>query len=357
MSPKSATSPETRFISFALGIIVLVLFIWVLVIGRAIILPFMIALFLTFILEPVVNFLTRYKIPTGLAVLITIILAFVVLYLLGLIVYANVEIFIEEFPTYKIRLLKVLNSITMSVSSLLGQSMDINALKKIDWVATLQRFSVGEGIVSSIGTFLSFLGKMLLIILFIAYMLTGKRNLNKKIYKAFPEHQSRRIAGVIDSINSQVQTYLSTKTLISFITGLISIGVFYAFGLDFAVFWGFVIFLFNFIPNIGSIVASVLPVMFSLLQFGSVAIAFWIMIAMGVIQFVMGNVLEPRLMGRTLNLSPLIVILSLIFWGYIWGVAGMILAVPMLAMSAIVFENIDSLRFLSVFIRGKVKEE
>ncbi|HGY54763.1 MAG TPA: AI-2E family transporter [Caldithrix abyssi] len=356
MSPNNTVSPETRFISFALGIIVMVLFIWVLVIGRSIILPIMIALFLSYILDPIVNLLQRWKIPNSLAVFITIILAFVVLYLLGLIIYANVEVFVDQFPKYKVRLLEMLNNLTQAVGSLLGRTIDINAVKKIDWVATLQKFSVGQGIVTGIGTFLTFFMKMILVVLFMAYFLTGKRNLDKKIHKAFPGPQAERIAGVIGTINSQVQSYLSVKTLISFVTGLVSIGVFYAFGLDFAIFWGFVIFLFNYIPNIGSFIASVLPVLFSLLQFGSIAVAFWIMVAMAAIQFLMGNVIEPRLMGRTLNLSPLIVILSLIFWGYIWGVAGMILAVPILAMSAIVFENIESLRFLSVFIRGKVEE-
>lgn len=356
MSPKSTVSPQEHFISIALGIIVFVLLVWILVIGRPIILPFMIALFLSFILEPIVRILTRYKIPTSLAVFITIILAFVVLYLLGLIVYANVEIFIQHFPAYKVRLLEVLNSFTGAVSSLLGRTIDISALKKIDWVSTLQRFQIGEGLVSSIGTFLSFLGKMILVILFIAYMLTGSRNLEKKVYKAFPPHQAKRLAKIINAISSQVQTYLGAKTLISFITGLISIGVFYAFGLDFAIFWGFLIFIFNFIPNIGSILASALPVLFSLLQFGSITIAFWIMIAMVALQFLMGNVVEPKLMGRSLNLSPLIVILALIFWGYIWGVAGMILAVPILAMVAIVCENIDALRFVSVFIRGNIEK-
>lgn len=357
MCPKETSSPQSHFVTAAMGIIIFVLFVWILVIGRPIILPFLIAVFMSFVLAPIVDFLTRYKVPNSLAVLITILLAFVVLYLLGLIIYANAEVFIEEFPKYKDRLLTILNSFTQSLSALLGQTIDMNALKKIDWVATLQRLSIGHGIVSSIGTFLTFFGKMVLVILFIAYMLSGKRNLEEKIYMAFPERHSKQIADVIVSINAQVQTYLSAKTLISFITGVVSIGVLYAFGLDFAIFWGFVIFIFNFIPNIGSILASVLPVLFSLLQFGSLSTAFWIAVSMVVIQFVMGNVVEPRMMGQSLNLSPLIVILSLIFWGYIWGVVGMILAVPILSITAIVCENIDSLRFISVFIRGTVREE
>ncbi|NOX89215.1 MAG: AI-2E family transporter [Calditrichaeota bacterium] len=348
-----------RFLNFALSIIIVFLIVWVLYIGRAIILPFLVALFLAFILDPIVRLFTRFKIPVPLAVLITLILAFVILYLLGLLVYANVQMFVEQFPKYQERMLQSIDNFMESFNHILSQQkyqiyLDRKTWSQIDWIAAVKNLDIAKGLLNSVGSFLTFLFKTIIVIIFLAYLLMGKRNIDKKIRLAFDHAQAERILSILNSVTTQVQKYLGAKTLVSFMTGGISILIFVIFGLDFAIFWGFLIFLFNFIPNIGSIIASILPVIFSLVQFGSVSKAFWMLVALAFLQTLMGNVIEPRLMGRSLNLSPLMVIISLIFWGYLWGVAGMILAVPILATLTIVFENVPELRFLSVFFRGKV---
>ncbi len=350
----SETNTTPRFINFAIGVIVLFLAIWVLILGRTIILPFMIAAFLTFVLDPLITLLGRIKIPRSLAVFITMIISFVILYLLGLLVYSNVQTFVQQFPSYEERLVSLLEGTVSSFEKLIGQQITVELWDKINWLEAIKDFSIASNVVSGVGTFFTFFGKMLIVIVFMAYMLMGKNNLKAKIFKAFPDKQANKIDEIIDAASDKIQKYLSTKFLVSLITGIISFLIFTIFGLDFAVFWSIVIFLFNFIPNIGSIIASLLPVVFSILQFGTFSTALWLLLVLGILQFIMGNVLEPRLMGYSLNLSPMIVILSLIFWGYIWGVAGMLLSVPILATSAIVFERIDSLRFISVFLKGEV---
>ncbi|MBN2425671.1 MAG: AI-2E family transporter [Calditrichaceae bacterium] len=355
MKKETSVHPTYNFISIALGIIVFVLFIWVLIIGRSIILPLMIALFFSFLLDPLVILLTKWKIPHGLAVTLTLLISFVVLYLLGLLVYANVEMFVKEFPVYKQRMIETVVAMDKGLEGLLARfpRLNITMPEKIDWSQYIQGMSIAQGVVSSVGTFVTFLSKTLLVIIFVAYMLIGKKNINQKIINAFPGHQGGRMLRILENITTQIQTYLGTKTLISFITGVLSIILFLIFGLDFAIFWGFIIFLFNFIPNIGSIIASILPVMFAFLQYGSITRSFWLLVFLVVVQFTIGNIVEPKLMGHSLNLSPMVVIIALIFWGYIWGVGGMILAVPILATLAIVSENFESIRFISVFIRGK----
>lgn len=350
----SETNTTPRFINFAIGAIVLFLAVWVLILGRAIILPFMIAVFLTFVLDPLIVLLGRIKVPRGLAVFITMIISFVILYLLGLLVYSNVQAFVRQFPSYEERLVILLEGTVSSFEQLIGQQISVNLWENIDWIETLQNFSIASNVVSGVGTFFTFFGKMLIVTVFMAYMLMGKNNLKAKVYKAFPDKQANRIDDIIDAASAKIQKYLSTKLLVSLITGVISFIIFTIFGLDFAIFWSIIIFLFNFIPNIGSIIASSLPVIFSILQFGTFSTALWLLLVLGILQFIMGNILEPRLMGYSLNLSPMIVILSLIFWGYIWGVAGMLLSVPILATSAIVFERIKSLHFISVFLKAKV---
>ncbi|KAA3617667.1 MAG: AI-2E family transporter [Calditrichaeota bacterium] len=350
----SETNSTPRFINFAIGAIVLFLAIWVLIIGRAIILPFMIAAFLTFVLDPIITLLIKIKIPRGLAVFITMIISFVILYLIGLLVYSNVQTFVQHFPTYEERLVSLLEGTVSSFEQLIGQQITVELWEEINWLEAIKDFSIASNVVSGVGTFFSFFGKMLIVTVFMAYMLMGKNNLKSKVFKAFPDKQAKRIDDIIDAASGKIQKYLGTKLLVSTITGIISFIIFTIFGLDFAIFWSIVIFLFNFIPNIGSIIASLLPVIFSILQFGTFSTALWLLLVLGILQFIMGNVLEPRLMGYSLNLSPMIVILSLIFWGYIWGVAGMLLSVPILATSAIVFERIDSLKFISVFLKGEV---
>lgn len=344
-----------RLLNFTMALVLIFLGGWILILGKTIILPFMIALFLSFILRPVVDLLTRWKIPLPLAVGLTLIMAFIVLYLLGVLVYTNVQLFVGQFPVYQERLLHTLGNFTRQLEVWIGEPLNIQLWKKINWFDTLQTLNIPQNLISSLGTFLTFFLKIIIVIIFIAYLLTGIRNINHKIEVALPPVQASRVISIMGNVTYQVQRYLGTKTIVSLITGLISMIIFYSFGLDFAVFWAFIIFLFNFIPNIGSFIASLLPVIFSLLQFGSLSIAFWIGLSLTILQIAMGNIVEPRLMGRSLNLSPMIVIMSLIFWGYIWGVAGMILAVPILGTLTIIFENFESTRFLSVFFRGKPK--
>ncbi len=360
MAEQKESNFSAKFINIALSLIVVFLIVWVLYIGRSIILPFLIALFLGFILDPVVQFFTRHKIPMFLAVIITLILSFVILYLLGLLVYANVQMFVDQFPRYQERMIQSIDNFLIKFNEIIGQSkyqmyLDRSTWKQIDWISAIKNLNIAEGLLNSVGTFLTFLFKTVIVIIFLAYFLMGKRNIDTKIRLAFDHSQAERIIGILNSVTTQIQRYLGAKTIVSFLTGGISILIFLIFGLDFAIFWGFLIFLFNFIPNIGSIIASLLPVIFSLVQFGSLSKAFWMLLALTILQTTMGNLVEPRLMGRTLNLSPLMVIISLIFWGYLWGVAGMILAVPILATLTIIFENVPELRFLSVFLRGKPK--
>ena len=132
---------------------------------------------------------------------------------------------------------------------------------------------------------------------------------------------------IFGNINRGVQRYLITKTLISLITGILAYLILLLFGVDFPLVWGLLTFLLNYIPNIGSVIATIPPVFVVFVQHGSAFPALWVALLLIGVQSTMGNFVEPRAMGKSLNLSPLVVILSLIFWGFIWGPVGMVLAV------------------------------
>ena len=344
----------SRLNSIFQGLIITLIIVFVLNIAQSVILPFLFAVFLSFILEPLVNLLIKLKLPKTLSVIITILVTFTVLYLIGMVIYASAKSFSSNFPFYETRLKEMLKSISINLEQILGSSVNLN-MKNVDWFNTFKDIPITQSLLSGVGSFFSFLWNTILVIIFVVYLLLGKTNLYSKIERAFSKEKSKKVIQVVDNITSQTQTYLNTKSLVSLITAILSLIVFKIFGLDFAIIWAFLIFVFNFIPNFGSFIASVLPITIALIQFDSPWSVLWLAILTIGIQFAIGNILEPRLMGRTLNLSPLMVILFLIFWGWIWGIAGMLLAVPILGTITIIFENIESTKFISVFLRGDQK--
>ena len=190
----------------------------------------------------------------------------------------------------------------------------------------------------------------MLVLLFLLFILLGRGQLMRKVHWAFAPHTARKISSMLTNINKQVQRYLIAKTFISLATGLLATLVLVLFNVQFALIWGILTFLLNFIPSIGSVIATVLPLAVAIIQFQSWIYVLWIALCLIGIQFVIGNLIDPRIIGRSLNLSPLVVLFSLIFWGWLWGIIGMFLAVPMAVIIKIILENSQSLRFLGILM-------
>jgi AI-2 transport protein TqsA len=194
------------------------------------------------------------------------------------------------------------------------------------------------------------------VFLFLLFILLGRDNLLNKLKKAFSPEVSERLVTMMRGIRSSTQKYIVIKTLVSLLVAGLVMLITLAFGLDFVVVWGILTFVLNFIPNLGPLVASVLPILFALVQFDNPMIAVWLGITIIVTHFTVGNVLEPAMMGRSIQLSPLLILFSLIFWGSIWGIAGMFLSVPLTAIIKIVFDNVKPLRPLGILM-GEAAEE
>ena len=136
----------------------------------------------------------------------------------------------------------------------------------------------------------------------------------------------------------------------SLLTGVLSYLVLLLLGVDFPILWAFIIFLFNYIPYVGSLVATLLPALFVIFQKGSFLSFLWVLVAVECVQILVGNYIEPKVMGKTLNLSPLIVILALSFWGAIWGIVGMILSVPIISVLVIIMAHFSSTKSVAIFM-------
>jgi predicted PurR-regulated permease PerM len=186
--------------------------------------------------------------------------------------------------------------------------------------------------------------------LFLIFILAGRGQIIPKINHAFTEDRASKFCGVIQNIDSQIQKYLAIKTVVSFFTGVFALIVLLLFGVDFAILFGLLTFILNYIPNIGSFIATAFPVFFAIFQFETIWPAVWILVILVVIQQIMGTIVEPRLMGEGLDLSPLVILFFLFFWGWLWGIPGMILAVPIAAIVKIVTSNIPELEFIAIFM-------
>ncbi|MCX8160077.1 MAG: AI-2E family transporter [Candidatus Saccharicenans sp.] len=335
---------ESRLTRISLVIIVLFITGIILRIARPVLLPFIVALFISYAVSPLLDWLVRLKVPKLLAIISILILTFSFIYLLGLLLFSSGKYFATEFPKY-----------SRQVNSLMAELIDwLERLPfKVSVPTIISQLNVDKLtglLLGTLGSFLTFLGKLLMVFVFVIFILAGRDKLPAKIATALAEDRAVYVNRVVSSINRQVQKYLAVKTLVSLLTGVLATFILLLFDVDFALLLGFLTFILNYIPSIGSIIATVLAVLIAFFQFGNSLVPVWVLILLGLIQTVIGNFVDPRLMGRSLDLSPLLVIFSLIFWGWLWGVAGMFLAVPLLAVLKIVFENVPSLKFVAVLM-------
>ncbi|MBE0645785.1 MAG: AI-2E family transporter [Bacteroidetes bacterium] len=345
-------SKELQLTNVFLGIIVVFATGVLLYQLQSVLLPFILAIFLSYIFKPFVLYLKKKKIPAPLALLMVFIFISGLFFGLSVIVYSSFESFIREAPKYQDKLSLILRELTLKLDHFAAR-FDIKP--ENFGFGDLVDFSALTSVVTSgAGSVFSGLGNIFLILLLMFFILAGSGDLVAKVRYSMVKRHSQALSAMLVSIDQRVRQYLIAKTLISLATGALTTGILIIFGVDFALLWGFLTFLLNFIPNIGSIVAIIFPITISFLQFDSVSTPLLILALLAVTQGIMGNVVEPKVMEFSLNLSPLLVLVALIFWGWLWGIWGMILAVPIMSILKIIFENIEPLKPIGVLMSGSI---
>ncbi len=333
---------DLKVIAVLLGVLTLFAIGVVLRELQSVLLPFVIAVFLSLIFKPVVLVLTRRRVPMAVALVVVAVLIAGLLFGVSMIITASVESFIATLPRYQSRLDGLITSLAGTAVALITQlGYRPEDLRITDAISAS---SITAAVGASLGTILGLLSDLFMVLLFMIFILAGSGQLSRKIEGAFEDEHARSMASIIAAIDEKVRQYLVTKTLVSAGTGALCSLILWIVGVDFPLLWGFITFLFNYIPNFGSLLSVVFPVILALVQFDSPTPALVALVLLVVMQNLMGNILEPRLMAFSLNLSPVLVLVSLIFWGWLWGVVGMILAVPIMSMIKIVFEHIDALK-------------
>ncbi|MFO1069550.1 MAG: AI-2E family transporter [Geminicoccaceae bacterium] len=203
-------------------------------------------------------------------------------------------------------------------------------------------------VTSALGTLVGNTG---VILLYLIFLMLEQETFAQKVDALLPDpERNARARRLLADIEKRVETYLGIKTLVSAVTAFLSFLVLRIVGVDYAEFWGLLVFLLNFIPIFGSIFGVVLPVLLTLVQFAEPAPVIAVAVGLGAIQFTLGNIVEPRLMGMSLNLSPLVIMVSLAVWGSLWGVVGMLLCVPITVIAMIICAHFEPTRPVAVLL-------
>ena len=323
-----------------LGILVIIAIGVVLRSAQAVVLPLIIAWLLSYLIAPAINYMTQRKIPTTLAVVIILIILLGIFYLSATFLYTRISAFAMAYPRYQTRFIELIGAVTSRYD------LPFDPLAGINWGQNIGRF-----LVSLSGSIFVFVSKLVLVVIFLFFILLGKPYFKYKIMKSFSAQNADQISRIAFSITAQIRHYLSLQFLISFVTGSLVWLALEIIGIDFAVTWGALAFFLNFIPTVGSIVACIPPILLAVIQFyPSFLPAIFTLTSVVSIQMIIGNGIAPKVLGDQLNLSPVVVLLSLLFWGWLWGIVGALISVPIAVVIKIVCENIDTLHPISVMM-------
>jgi predicted PurR-regulated permease PerM len=179
------------------------------------------------------------------------------------------------------------------------------------------------------------------------------------MFTASGSEEAKNINAILKRINRDIRTYIGIKTAASLITAVLCYIIFKSVGLNFASFWAFLIFLFNYIPTIGSIAATALPSFFAFMQYESLGPFLVVLIGVTTLQMLIGNIIEPRFQGDRLNMSPLVILIALALWNMVWGIPGMFLCVPLTSIAVIIFTHFPQTHSLAMILSrtGNISQE
>jgi AI-2 transport protein TqsA len=303
---------------------------------KAVLLPFTIALFIYSVVTPVIRLLSdKLRLPRTIAILLTILIYFLLTGALIYFVSNSLEQFIRSAGAYRDRLVDFIQWGSV-IAQDYGFQIDDRTIR--EEIRNMPVFSWAR---SLSGGILSFMGNATLIFIFVLFLVFGDRGQRPKNL-------------FVLQVQQKISKYIITKTAISVITGILVGILLLIFGVDLTFMFVVLTILLNFIPSIGSILATLLPMPVVLLQFGFTAPFYIILAGSAFIQFSIGNVIEPKLMGESMDLHPVSVLMFLIFWGLVWGIPGMFLAVPITAVLKIVLGRIETTKPLAELLAGRL---
>ena len=309
--------------------------------AAAIINPFLLAVFLSSLCAPLLYWLQRRGVPNGLGIAAIVLGLLVVAILLMIFVGRSLNTLAQQLPVYQERLADL---ITQTIAQLNKLGLDMTPYPLGDYVTPRKVMSL---VYFGLSLFRGLFTNMFLILLLVLFILLETAGFPRKLQAAFPDPEGA--LGHFKSMKANVNRYMGLKTLFSLATGVCVWMLLVIIGVDFAGTWGLLAFFLNFIPAIGSIIAAIPAIIWALVQLGLPS-ALLTALAYLVVNIIIGNLLEPKFMGHKLGLSPLVVILSMIFWGWVLGPIGMVLSVPLTMIGKIALATSEDTRWIAVML-------
>ncbi len=373
---KTGTDPVIKFFISVLGIIII---LFVLRELQHIFLPLVIAYFLFFLFEPLNKLLLKIRIPHGISIFINILISIGFIWIASkLVVDAFIE-FGKKLPLFEV---KLNNLIVQAAGSIGIEEKTLSDFNLFNFISSSDLTGLAGGVFSSTLDVVTYIFLILFFFIFISsghdriveairvrYVEKGVKTSLKKLKKELHSKESEseqystydedlatmtiqresKLQKTFKDITEKVQKYIITKFVISLFLGVIVGTVTWLFGVEFFIIWAVLTILLNFIPNIGSVIAVMFITLMTLLQYESFGYALLVMATLILIQNIIGNIIEPKIFGDRLGLNPLVILFSLMLWGYIWGIIGMFLSVPLTAVIKIIISNSSSknMRFFS----------
>ncbi len=343
---------DLRTVKNLLSFLVGVLIIYFISVLSSMLIPLALALFTAILLQPIMAWFEKKQWPLGISLTAITLSSLSALGLFGMIVYGTYRELLNEKEKLLAEISQRLEGILAWVNQLSG--LELNAKEAVTMMSDMISLDwILQSSGTFAGTFAGLLGDFsslvfmatLYFIGFIGGILKYEQYLR---YLDPAKGKGDKLVQGFEQVKNSIVTYMKIKFLVSLMTGTTYMLICLAFGLDFAIFWGFLAFVLNFIPTVGSIIATVPPLLLGMIALDSAGALFLLVILLMVAQVFFGNVVEPRLTGASLSLNTITVIFGLVFWGYLWGITGMILSVPLLVLIKVVMTQFPE---ASIFVR------
>jgi AI-2 transport protein TqsA len=314
-----------------------------------IVIPVVIAASLAYILSPAVSLLKKLKIPHALAVILVLLISFLILGVIGYLLFTQANSLIQELPTYWDSVVEFFTQLLNKYKALVPQAGDFD-LKSFQ----LKDFSgITKYLYRGISSTVSFFFSLFLILFLTFFILNDQDMLKEKLIRAFGKSEKETARNILLEINKQIRTFLLVKFCTSlglaivFTIGLLIIGVNYAY------IWGPLAGVLNLIPYVGSIIGAIPPLIVAGVQFQAIMPMIWVLLFFVIFQNLEGNIISPKLLGDKLNLSPLAVLVSVMFWTWLWGAIGIVLAIPITASLKVICDHVESLEPIGILLGGR----
>ena len=317
--------------------------------AQMVFIPIVFSAFLVMMVQPLVVVLNRY-VPKWMALGVVFLLLSGGFFGAWAFLVTSLSSLLERGPTYVARIAGITVGLGEWMRGI-GLPVTVDAVP----VESLLDLSL-EVVGASLMPILTTLGAAILVAFMVVMMLLETESFRHNVRRGLHDKSSAEFFASVHNITRQFQTFFFTKTWISLLTGVVTALFTYAMGIDFPFIWGTLAFLLNYIPNIGSMISVIPPVVVAFVQFEAPGRAFGTGIGLTAVQMVIGNFIDPRAMGRSLSLSPFVVFASMIFWGWMWGLPGVFLSVPLTILIRIVFEHIPALRAVAIMMGGPEPE-